>query len=443
MESFIANIFFRYLFDIGIIDGQTISDLITIYTNIKLKEFKTKMTLSLVYFINSLNNEQKDSLSTNIITKFFFTHHKKKEKKLKSILKLHLFKQNAITNIQLIKCFYKWNHNINLQYKYDKLMLSKRNENTNSKHINFSLKTVKKLNKVNLTPRINLNIPNKYMNISPSIKRNDQEDKNKINHILNSLNYDNHSTKYKSRSFGNQPEKSWDKKERESLEECTFSPSINSSKNRSDNSKSVYERLYNTKQKYDNKKELKALELEHLLSKENTFKPELFTNSPLNRQCSLSSSGRNRYRGNIYTNGSPKKTLSHSTSGNVLEIFNRNVLMLKSDLVSKKSKSFIDNPTIDYQTLEKVYFEYKTKMKKKVQKNQKYSKYEKSQITKKIIQKLYGTNKKFDSNDLIISRNLNSCLTSHSKKKFGYNWNFKNEPREQLYIEDFYLKYNK
>lgn len=151
MESFIANIFFRYLFDIGIIDGKTISDLITIYTNIKLKEFKTKMTLTLVYFINSLNNEQKDSLSTNIITKFFFNHHKKKEKKLRSILKLYLFKQNAITNIQLIKCFYKWNHNYNIQCKYDKFMSSKRNENTNSKHINFSLKTVKKLNKVNLT----------------------------------------------------------------------------------------------------------------------------------------------------------------------------------------------------------------------------------------------------------------------------------------------------
>jgi hypothetical protein len=96
MESFIANIFFRYLFDIGIIDGKTISDLITIYTNIKLNEFKTKMTLTLVYFINSLNNVQKDSLSTNIITKFFFNHHKKKEKKLKLILKLHLFKQNPL-----------------------------------------------------------------------------------------------------------------------------------------------------------------------------------------------------------------------------------------------------------------------------------------------------------------------------------------------------------
>ena len=38
MESHITNIFIRYLFDIGIINGKTVTDLITTYTNIKKTE---------------------------------------------------------------------------------------------------------------------------------------------------------------------------------------------------------------------------------------------------------------------------------------------------------------------------------------------------------------------------------------------------------------------
>ena len=108
MESHITNIFIRYLFDIGIINGKTVTDLITTYTNIKKtestsenngSEFKMKMTSALVYYINSLSDEQKENLSSNILMKFFVNHQKKKEQQLKIALHIIVMKI-ASQNIQ-------------------------------------------------------------------------------------------------------------------------------------------------------------------------------------------------------------------------------------------------------------------------------------------------------------------------------------------------------
>jgi hypothetical protein len=96
------------------------------------------------------------------------------------------------------------------------------------------------------------------------------------------------------RSVSSIEEKSWDRRERESLEECTFNPVINKKYNvrnqcvdncRSNNKALVFERLYKDKERYDTRKQIKLIEIEHLESKENTFRPNVNSN---NNNCSFS-----------------------------------------------------------------------------------------------------------------------------------------------------------
>ena len=114
MESYFTKILISYLFDIGIINSKTVTDLITIYTNIKKEElykenilsvFKKKMISSLVYYMNSLRDEQKENLCTNIVENFFVDYHKKKGQQLKSIINHQLIKQNIINSVSLYRKF--------------------------------------------------------------------------------------------------------------------------------------------------------------------------------------------------------------------------------------------------------------------------------------------------------------------------------------------------
>ena len=73
-----------------------------------------------------------------------------------------------------------------------------------------------------------------------------------------------------------------DKKELLQLSECTFKPSINNTMNNSllitnTNSEfhSTFEKLYKDSEKYKLKKNLKAMEYEHMMNKDLTFKPNL------------------------------------------------------------------------------------------------------------------------------------------------------------------------
>ena len=515
MESYFTKIFISYLFDIGIINSKTVTDLITIYTNIKKEElykenillvFKKKMISSLVYYMNSLRDEQKENLCTNIVENFFVDYHKKRGQQLKSIINHKLIKQNIINSVSLIKNFYKWNKYINFDFNIGSLITTSRdnnnikieendfinynNDNNNNKtfkqHNLLFSSSLKQLKKVPTTPTLDIaNVSPKIASLFPKHTKNHVTNKCQNNKKKNSNTWkikkepqkkviltisrskhnnsnneqifqdlysqESKSRKHKSRSIAHQKEKSWDKKERENFGECTFTPTINSAKSKSifENKIPVYERLYNAKQKYDTKKALKAVELDHLCSKENTFKPELISEIFFKKRHSFSPSKRTKNIDDmrLCTAETPHKTkLRHSQSGKVLKTFNNDALKLKSDIITKhKSKSFIDNPNIDYQKLEQVYSQYKAKIKRNNLGNEKYSKVEKEEITKKIIQKLYGSNKEFISNDNDLLEHSNGCLSNKSNKNNDFNFNkfVHNEPREQLYIEEFYLRYNK
>jgi hypothetical protein len=516
MESHITNIFIRYLFDIGIINGKTVTDLITTYTNIKKNEstsennrseFKMKMTSALVYYINSLSDEQKENLSSNILMKFFVNHQKKKEQQLKTALNIIVMKISNQNIQKESKYFYKWNNILLKKSKTNSgntIPINKDKKHSSTKHMNnYEIKNLPRNNLLNNTLRQKKTMPSfasleadisssinsiitkntknqalivnkiptqhkknnalrihnpshKKFTISSSRTNNHQNAyKEQLSQELSALTL--HNKKHKSRSLAHQQEKSWDKKEREVFEGCTFTPSINSSKTKSgiESEIPVYERLYNTKQKYDSKKVLKALELEHAYSKENTFKPELnaYNTNNLKRQHSFSSFQKRKKSiddAHSFTSETPKKNMIHSQRGNrsspnCLESFNNNVKKLRNDLGNvKKSKSFIDNPNVDIQKLEKVYSNYKAKIKRNEPSSEKYSKVEKEEITKKIIQRLYGSNKSYLSHNLFSNNGLpNGNSANNSCSNIYYNSYMQNEPREQLYIEDFYLNYNK
>ena len=93
MEAYLTNHFIKYLFEIGIINGKTVTDFITTYTNIMKNEtykdtldFKDAMCASLIYYFSSIDEEQRKTLSLNLIVKFFENHQRKKEQSLQRVL---------------------------------------------------------------------------------------------------------------------------------------------------------------------------------------------------------------------------------------------------------------------------------------------------------------------------------------------------------------------
>lgn len=92
-------------------------------------------------------------------------------------------------------------------------------------------------------------------------------------------------------------ETSWEEKERKEFEQCTFKPNTNYSisytnPNSNRVNTSIFDKLYQDSEIYEAKRQIKAQERDHYLSKQNTFKPILYTSS--------------------YSSSSPSKNLSTS-----------------------------------------------------------------------------------------------------------------------------------
>ena len=119
MEVYFTNHFIKYLFEIGIIDKKSVTDLIKAYTNIKKNntyenslDFKDAMCASLIYYFNSINDEQKQKISLNLIVKFFENHQKKKERQLKLIILTQQSKEFTEKKEFLKKFVKKWKKKI-------------------------------------------------------------------------------------------------------------------------------------------------------------------------------------------------------------------------------------------------------------------------------------------------------------------------------------------
>ena len=226
------NDFLNYLKKIGLIEDYTFQFLYNIYLNLTKhsmnNNFTNSMCATLLYFFNNMTEEQQKYSSFNLITNYF------KNKKEKSINKLN----NIIEKIIIKKkkeLFHKLNR-FNNEKKVKKIEnLKKQLNNSNSKRQNP---------KINILDENNNNTLNNYN------KKN-----NKI--IL---------------------ETSWDKKEREEYEKCTFEPTINKRVNSQPNIKkkiSVYQRLYNYNNKYENKKQMKINEIEKIENEKSSFRPNI------------------------------------------------------------------------------------------------------------------------------------------------------------------------
>lgn len=469
MEVYFTNHFIKYLFEIGIIDKKSVTDLITAYTNIKKNntyenslDFKDAMCASLIYYFNSINDEQKQKISLNLIVKFFENHQKKKERQLKLIILTQQSKEFTEKKEFLKKFVKKWKKKI----KKNKLVKSFSSLNLSTQYQKITHQKLFKNNKQHVPSRIKL--MKKNSNLSSSMVS----------------------------------EKSWEIKEREDFQECTFNPTINQNSLRSSmNNISVYERLYKDKEKYDTKKQVRALEIEHYRAKDNTFKPELISSRKFRSNKNMASfnerqesfcTNKSKHFEEILTqtnesigqNCSFTPVTNHSQSNSrksskdvspiQIKLYNHFCnKKTKETTKPRKSRSFIENPKIDYKKIENLYNEYKNKPKKQEsykwinelnptynsgislsssnnENNKNLSKFEKEEITKKIIQRLYGKmNKNNFGEDEYKTGETFSSMKNSTKEDYNENlpkWNnniFSNEPRENLYIEDFYLNYNK
>ena len=226
------NDFLNYLKKIGLIEDYTFQFLYNIYLNLTKhsmnNNFTNSMCATLLYFFNNMTEEQQKYSSFNLITNYF------KNKKEKSINKLN----NIIEKIIIKKkkeLFHKLNR-FNNENKGKKIEnLKKQLNNSNSKRQN---------------PKINILDENH-------------------NNTLNNYNKNNNKIIL---------ETSWDKKEREEYEKCTFEPTINKRVNSQPNIKkkiSVYQRLYNYNNKYENKKQMKINEIEKIENEKSSFRPNI------------------------------------------------------------------------------------------------------------------------------------------------------------------------
>lgn len=263
MERLFHN-FTGYLCKIGLITPSTSNELYKIYnniihsaeqnSNINNIDFKEAVCATLIYFFSSLKEDIKKEMSLNLVLNYFSFIEAQKKSKLKTCILLFTEKTK---NKALLKKYLKWNY----MSQNNSSSIVKTRHIPSYSHNNFMTSS-------NTLPSSNTLI----------------DDNN------NSMNRPIHL------------ETSWDRKEREDFEKCTFKPKTNNYGNLISNSKrmsslhtfnndnssgSVYERLYKDGEKYAIKKQMKALELDHILSEKYNFQPELIHTPQKFRKKSL------------------------------------------------------------------------------------------------------------------------------------------------------------
>ena len=219
MSSNIDSSFFNYLINIGIFNDNNSSGNKLVY---KSNDIIYKQSQLLLNHFKLLTDTDKQIMTNNIITKYYQNKLKNKMNKLKSIIVLYNPKYKKT---KLIHYFKKW-------YIIIKKHKSK----------------------------------NKQLNI---ITNNNS--KHNINNCLTETN------------TYSKIERSWEKKEREEYEQCTFKPITSRSRQHSKDDCPVYERLYNNMQKIETKKEIKRKIYDKRFNSDISFSPKINTNYPLRK----------------------------------------------------------------------------------------------------------------------------------------------------------------
>ena len=306
MSEMILESFYNYLINIGMININSVNQLNKIFHEVISKnpniDFQNAMSASLMFFLNHMTEEQQKYTSLNLIIKFLENNYLEKIKKLKNIFYI----KSKISKLKLHNFFYKW---------------KKKNEiNKSSSTLNSNKKSnsLFKIYKDNSTHKIN----------------------SKSNLIKNS---------------SIPQEASWITKEKESLSHCTFNPNINKNKIRLNSQPnkniSVFERLYEYNQKYSAKKQLKQVEYENIKNSQLTFKPLKLSNNIFQKYI--------------------KNTPPYLKEGKKF-IENKNSLQNKTEYVNNynkenynlnksKKNQFLhcSNSCVDYNQITKLYYQYK------------------------------------------------------------------------------------
>ena len=257
--------FYNYLKDLGIVDDNSIFKIKNIYNDIiesnKNLALNKVMCAALIYYLNNLDSTQRNKISLNLILNYYNFGNKNKKEKLLNLIKN---KNNINNKLLLLKKFNQWKNNL------------KENNNNNNNNNNQKNQTKEKNKKKLKNNFIKNRLNNKFTNNSN--KNTPYDYYNSNTNSTNSNNGKNSLLTTKNSKY----EKSIEKKEREELSECTFNPSINKTNNylltnlnTNENSTNldVFDRLYKDNEKYKNKKQIKALEIEELRNNDFTFIP--------------------------------------------------------------------------------------------------------------------------------------------------------------------------
>ena len=349
--------FLFYLEDIGLINNIKAESLLNIYFNLfqnsNDKNFTSLMCATLMFFFNNMNEDEQKFSSLNLILKYLNNQNEKGLEKIKNT-NANIEKENKNETIQKLS---QYNNNI-----FNNNIKNNRINNLNNTHQN-SLKIKSS------TPK---KIPN--INIEENLNKNNKSIRNTKDNSDNS----------------NLLETSWDKKEREEYEQCTFEPVINKRMSTNTNQKiPIYERLYSYNNIYKNRKEMKINEKEKKENEDNSFKPKIISTPVKYRNKSknnfedrqklfLDYKNKNQAKliGQIDKDFNKKCSFSPkvNTGKQVENYYNNNSdisspvhLRLYEDDQKRRNKNKINeqnnlnSPLVDYEKIEELYNQYKNK----------------------------------------------------------------------------------
>ena len=329
--------FCKFLIKIGMIDEETSSTFIRIYNDIYKEEkdiniFELSFQI-LITFLNNITNTQKNYMCHNLPLKFYEIHEKYKKDKLISIL----MKNKLKNKLNLLKYLYIWKNNKRQKIK-EKLDRIKKSINIFKKNNTFIKRNTKnaKLNTIYKIPHhARILIVNNLKDESINVNDNNQEqecisnddnltkkassqlflsNESKNNNDLgvkvhyNSITNISSKERNQTQSGGNllsskrqkqsmknsrstyDVKTSWEYNEEKELKECTFKPKINitkrverslkmpSSYQKKKGHQSRFNKLYYDSEKYKLSKQIKAIELDHMINKDLTFNPTINNN---------------------------------------------------------------------------------------------------------------------------------------------------------------------
>ena len=265
------NKFCDYLVNIGLVDIKTGKNLKDVNHDIAKSKnnqnFSDSFFISLMEYLNNLTENQKKYMSLNLPLRFLLNIEKEKKQKLLSLLS----KKEKDEKYIKLKYLFAWMKNSKI--KKTSNPISK--ETSGISLINNKMSFDEFMNGRNKKGN---EIKYKYIN-----NKYGDHLKNKMR-IKKISSYNNSYYSQKANDIIKDKEilTTEDKKELLQLSECTFKPSINNTANNSllitnANSEfhSTFEKLYKDSEKYRIKKNIKAIEYEHMLNKDLTFKPNL------------------------------------------------------------------------------------------------------------------------------------------------------------------------